>query len=162
MPRSSFSLSRLHRIVLHGAFAVLFVSGVAWAVLSGELTWPGYRGELERAEIVPWLLDIHGAAAIAALLVLGSLVPQHIKWAWKGQLNRLTGSLMIGTQTLLVGTGYGLYYAGDDMMRTLSQTLHLALGLAFPLLILGHIVNAARPAPGKPPRDARPQSSPGV
>ena len=157
MRHSSSSLSRLHRLALHGAFAVLFLTGVAWAVLSGALNWPGYHGNMERAEIVPVLLDIHGAAAMVALIVLGSLVPQHIKLAWKGQLNRLTGALMILTQTLLVGTGYGLYYAGDTGWREWSHSLHLTLGLAFPLVILGHIVNAVRAAPGKPGRNAQAQ-----
>jgi hypothetical protein len=143
---NGIKLSRLHQAVLYGAFLVLWVSGVSWYVLHDGLTWLGELPEDLSSPLPPVLLQIHGGAAMAALLVLGSLTPQHIKWAWTGKMNRGTGLLMLATQALLVVTGYALYYAGDEAMRNFASGLHLAIGAGFPLLLLWHILEGRRRA----------------
>ncbi|HZS83172.1 MAG TPA: hypothetical protein VFA50_09875 [Stellaceae bacterium] len=145
MRPNGVKLSRLHQAALYGAFAVLFASGLAWSILHDGVPVLG-GGDGGESAIEPLLLSIHGAAAMAALLVLGSLLPQHIKWAWKGRMNRSTGGLMLTTQALLVVTGYALYYAGDDGMRALASRLHLVLGLGFPALLVWHIREGRRRA----------------
>ena len=144
MRPDGIKLSRLHRWTFYVAFALLFVTGVTWSVVHDGLPWLGFDDGLSRNSMVPLLLDVHGAAAMAALLAIGSLVPQHIAWAWKGRLNRLTGGLILGTQALFIGTGYALYYAGDEALRSFASDLHLILGLGFPLVLIGHIVEGRR------------------
>lgn len=136
-------LSPLHRATLYGTFAVLAASGALWALLHDGLPFlgialPAWHG----AE--PSLLALHGAAAMLMLLVLGSLVPQHVKWSWKGRLNRGTGGSMVATQVLLLVTGYALYYAGGEEARTVASDIHLAVGVGSPLLLLWHIVAGRR------------------
>jgi hypothetical protein len=76
-------------------------------------------------------LKLHGAGAFLALLALGSLLAQHIRFGWSARRNRTSGSLLGGFAALIVLTGYGLYYAGEDL-REWSKWTHLALGtLAF-------------------------------
>ena len=144
MRPNGIKLSDLHRWMLYTVFAVLFITGVAWFVLHDALAWFGYDEGLSPHPIAPLLLSVHGGAAMLALLVLGSLVPQHMKWAWKGRMNRLTGGLMLGTQALFIITGCALYYAGDDTVRAFASDLHLVLGLGFPLVLIGHIVEGRR------------------
>jgi len=142
MRPNGIKLSGLHRTALYGAFTVLFLTGAAWSVLDDGFAWLGYGGDGN--PISPILLDIHGGAAMLALLVLGSLFPQHVKWAWSGGMNRVTGGLMLSTQSLLVLTGYALYYAGDDGVRSVASGLHLAIGLGFPAILLWHIIEGRR------------------
>lgn len=144
MRPNGIKLSRLHQAVLYGTFAVLFLTGAAWFALNDGLAWLGYDGAGH--PLSPFLLAVHGAAAMAALLVLGSLIPQHVKRAWSERRNRFTGGLMFSTQVLLVVTGYALYYAGDEGMRGVADVLHLAIGLGFPLFLVWHVVVGRRRA----------------
>jgi len=41
---------------------------------------------------------------------------------------------------VLVLTAFGLYYAGSDTLRGWISDIHIAVGLAFPAVILVHIV----------------------
>ncbi len=49
------------------------------------------------------------------------------------------GSLFLGTFGILTVTGYGLYYAGGESLRAWTSWIHLAVGLALPLLLILHI-----------------------
>ena len=81
---------------------------------------------------------------IVAPCSIRSLAPQHVKWAWKGRLNRSTGALMIATQALLIATGYALYYAGGEDSRVVASDLHLAVGIGVPLILVWHVVEGRR------------------
>jgi hypothetical protein len=143
MRPDGIKLTASQRWMVYAVFAVLFVTGVVWSVLHDGLPRLGYDA-LSQLSIVPMLLELHGAAAMLALIVLGSLMPQHIKWAWTGRLNRFTGGLMLSTQALFIGTGYALYYAGDEAFRVYASNVHLVLGLGFPLVLVGHIIVGRR------------------
>ena len=47
---------------------------------------------------------------------------------------------------ILTITGYGLYYAGGERLRAWTSWIHLAIGLALPLLLL-HILLGKRTRP---------------
>jgi hypothetical protein len=146
MRPNGIKLSRLHQRVLYGSFTALYVSGVAWYVLyAGRVSLLYDNGGLQ-LPVGPLLLQIHGAAAMLVMLVLGSLMPQHVKWAWKSRMNRSTGGLMLSTQALLVVTGYALYYAGGEELRAFASQLHFLIGVCFPLLLAWHIVEGRRVA----------------
>ena len=66
------------------------------------------------------LLMIHGAAAMIALLLLGGLFPSHIVRAWRGRLNRMSGSVMVFCNTVLIVTAFGLYYLGSECQSALE------------------------------------------
>lgn len=143
MRPDGIKLSPWQRWTIYHVFAVLFVTGLAWSLLHDGLPRLGYEA-LSELPVVPVLLDIHGAGAMAALVVLGFLMPQHIKWAWSGRLNRFTGGLILATQGLFIATGYALYYAGDEIFRAYASDVHLVLGLGFPLVLVGHIIVGRR------------------
>ena len=144
MRPNGIKLSRRHQMTLYGSFGVLYVTGVAWYVFHDDRVAALFGSDGWRFSIQPILLQIHGAAAMLALVALGSLVPQHIKWAWKGRMNRSTGGLMISTQALLVLTGYALYYAGGEDLRARASQLHFAIGACFPVLLAWHILEGRR------------------
>lgn len=138
MSRNRLRLSFRQRLWLHGSFAVLLLTGVAWWVLNSWFSVETDFGP-QPNPWQPWLLRIHGAAAMVALVVLGSLLPNHVRAAWRAHRNRFTGAGIIAFCAALTLTGYGLYYAGNDALRAATSLAHLALGLAFPLALIWHI-----------------------
>jgi hypothetical protein len=74
-----------------------------------------------------------------SLLVLGTMIPLHLRRGWKAHRNRFTGvSITVGCG-LLVASGYALYYVGDDVLRQISVVAHDILGLGLPALLVWHI-----------------------
>lgn len=92
----------------------------------------------------PWMLKAHGAAAMLALLLLGTLIPLHIKRAWHAGKNRLSGAAMVGWFGVPTITGYGLYYSGGETMRQWISWIHLGVGALIVPLIAWHVVAGRR------------------
>ena len=66
-------------------------------------------------------MKIHGAAAMAILVIVGTLLTGHVRFAWRARRNRGNGSLFLGVFGILTITGYGLYYAGGESLRCLDE-----------------------------------------
>lgn len=138
MRRNAFQLSRRHKAVLYAVTAAVFLSGVAWEGLHRFWLVEGEFGPAPNpAE--PWLLKAHGAAAMAMLLLLGTLIPIHIKRSWQARQNRATGVLLTGFFAVLTLSGYGLYYAAGEKLRAVTGAAHLWVGLVLPAILIGHI-----------------------
>lgn len=109
------------------------LSGLVWAVLAEGM-------EIE-APSLRWLAQTHGALALLSLVVLGALLPQHVRFAWAARRNRKSGGVMLATFVLLAASGYGLYY-GAEAWHSAVTWAHIAVGvlatLVFPIhLLLG-------------------------
>ena len=135
--RPPASMSPLHRVGLQAAFLVLTVSGVA-----AELA-PHWRGAL---------MQIHGAAAMAALVVVGGLLVAHVGRGWAERRNRWSGAMLLGGCLWLTVTGYVLYYSGSDALRQLAASGHFWAGVALvPVLgthVWGMIAGSRTPSGG--------------
>ncbi len=127
-------LSARFRAVLYAVIAVLFVTGAAWVGVD-RAVWP---------ETATYLLRLHGGAAMAMLVLLGALLPLHVRVGWRRQRNRGSGALMLASNALLVASAFGLYYAGSEPLRHWTSELHIALGFALPLAVTGHVLRARR------------------
>lgn len=136
-------LSGRHRTWLHGTFVVLFLSGAMWWVLQRWFQIDNGFGP-QRHPAQQWLMPLHGAAAMLALVVVGTLIPLHIKRGWRAKLNRPNGILLIGFVLLLTLSGYALYYSGSEALRNNASIVHTALGLFFPAMLLWHILSGRR------------------
>lgn len=141
MQRSRLKLSPALRRWFYAAFAALFLTGVAWLILdrlsAGDPDAP-------QNPLQPWLLKLHGAAAMVALAILGALLPTHVKPGWKRRLNRPAGIGLTALCALLAATGYALYYAGDDALRRVATLAHDIVGLGFPVVLVWHVVAGRR------------------
>ena len=139
MRYNSFQLSRRHRSLLYASTLALFLTGVAWAWLHYLLRTNGDFGpEVHPAE--PWLLKAHGAAAMISLIVLGSLLIVHVKRGWQAKLNRGSGTILLSIFGILIVSGYALYYVGEERFRALASSIHLWVGLGFPVVLIVHII----------------------
>jgi hypothetical protein len=130
-PPDLIRLRPFHRRLLYGVLALLlFFSGAAWAYWNDLVLSPGDFEMSAKA----WAMKIHRAAAIAILVLVGMLLAGHMRAAWRARRNRGNGSLFFGAFGILTITGYGLYYAGSESSRAWTSWIHLAVGLALPLL----------------------------
>lgn len=135
IPSELIRLNPFHRRLLYGVLALLFLSGVTWAYWNYLVSLPG---DFEMTAKT-WAMKIHGAAAMVILVLVGMLLTGHVPFAWRARRNRSNGSVFLGAFGVLTVTGYGLYYAGGEKMRAWSSWIHLAVGLALPLLLILHV-----------------------
>ena len=138
MRRSHLQLPFRLRWAFYASFAALFASGAAGWMVQRATTGDDFSS-LSRAAL-PWLLKIHGGAAMVALFVLGVLYPLHIARGWRLNRNRFWGAVLVLATALLIVTGYLLYYASAEGLREIVSSTHSWIGLAFPLIVAWHIV----------------------
>ena len=125
-----------YRAALYAVLAVLTISGAVWLVADWR------KDPLEPdfwQDVAPKMLMLHGGTAMVTLMLLGALVPLHIRRAWRSGRNRLTGPIMITINTALIATAFGLYYAGSETLRPWVSDLHIAVGFALPFALLVHV-----------------------
>ena len=134
-PPGLIRLKPFNRRFFYGVFALLFLTGAAWAYWNVLLPSPGDFVRSAKS----WAMKTHGAAAMAILVLIGMLLIDHVRFAWRARRNRGNGLLFLSTFAVLTITGYGLYYAGGESLRAWTSAIHLAVGLAMPLLLIVHI-----------------------
>jgi len=128
-----------------GISLALLITGVLWLVFHYFVIVQRDFGE-SRHPMEGWWLRLHGATAMAFLVVLGSLLPVHIDRAWRSRKIRRTGVAVICIVIALVLTGYGLYYAGSEELRPWISAIHWGVGLiGAPALTLHVLVGKPRP-----------------
>jgi hypothetical protein len=137
--------------LLYGVLALLFLTGAAWAYWNYLVASPS-DFEMSAKTLA---MKVHGAAAMAILVLVGMLLTGHVRSAWRARRNRGNGSLFLSAFGILTVTGYGLYYAGGENLRAWSSWIHLAVGLALPLLLILHIWLGKRMRPAAPLRKRR-------
>lgn len=115
---------------------LLWMTGTAWLLLHHFFQIEGEFGpEANPAE--PWLLRLHGAAMLAALLGAGSLLVVHVWRGWTYRSQRVLGSVLTAIIGALMVSGYLLYYVTDDSMRGAVSLAHWIIGiLILPLFVL--------------------------
>jgi cation transport ATPase len=136
MRRDSIRLSRRHKVALYSALAATFATGAVW-------TWLHYitarSDDLISSPSQFWMLKLHGGFAMAVLVLLGTLLPMHVKFAWNAHRNRPNGITLLTVFGILIATGYGLYYLGNERLRSWTSIIHIVIGLALPIFIVVHI-----------------------
>lgn len=132
-------LERWHRRCVYVSCALLLASGVAWLVARNFLRPVGQFGEAIHP-IEPWAMKVHGAAMMAMIYFLGSLMNSHIRRALKVKRNLASGWSMIAAMGLLSFTGFGLYYLAGESDRQIWSVVHWVVGLGLPVLVLVHVL----------------------
>lgn len=133
--------SQMYRWLAGLVIAVLLASGIGWIVAD---QWKsGLDGEFWQRWIASSLM-VHGAAAMAALLLLGALGESHMRRAWRARRNRFTGIIMLLINGFLVVSACALYYNGSETLRPWLSNAHIFGGFALPLFIIVHILVGRR------------------
>lgn len=111
-----------HRALIYMVIIVLFLSGALW----------------EAGIARTMLIKVHGAAAMASLIVLGSLLARHVAAGWQARTNRASGIPLLVGMLWLIASGYLLYYAGDEALRAYAAQSHFWIGLALGIVFTVH------------------------
>lgn len=139
----SIRLKPFHRYLFYSVVILLFLSGTIW-------TFANYIVPLSE-EIRPMvksrLMKVHGAAAMAALVLIGTILTAHVRFAWRADRNRMNGIISLTTLGILIITGYALYYSGDERFRAWNSWIHLGFGLALPAILLIHVAAGRKTRP---------------
>jgi hypothetical protein len=129
-------LSPAFRYAVYATFAILFLSGAVWLV--ADSLKDGANGELWQ-QVAAMLLMTHGGSAMITLLMLGALIPVHMRFGWRAGKNLTTGIAMATVTAILVVTAFCLYYFGVEGTRAVAGDVHTWLGVASPVLLVAHI-----------------------
>jgi hypothetical protein len=124
------------RFAIYAAFAVLFLTGAGWLVADWQKEFSS--GEVWQ-QIAATLLMVHGGAAMVTLLLLGALIPIHVRRGWRAAKNRVSGSVMTTFNAVLIATAFGLYYLGSETLRPWISWIHIAAGILLALWFPLHI-----------------------
>ncbi len=135
--RRAGSLGFRRRRALYVIGIGVWLTGGLWLIFHYFLVRQGEFGPVENP-LEPWWLKLHGAFAFAALWIFGLLWGIHITKFWKHQRRRWSGGILAGIFSLLILSGYLLYYVGDDTARPLISVVHWGIGLASPFLLVWH------------------------
>ncbi len=138
MKRRPFQLGQRHKRWLYLIAGTLFLSGLLWW-LAGFAPESGSSGTDLARSSRPWLLKIHGGAAMAFLVMCGTLWPNHVRRAWRASQNRRSGVMLVAWLALLTVSGYGLYYFGDERVREWTAWVHDLLGLLAVAILGAHV-----------------------
>jgi len=125
----------------YAIFAMLLATGVIW-LIADQLKTSGDE-ELWQT-IAANMLMLHGMASMIALILLGAVTALHVRHSWRAGKNRSSGAVMVGANAVLVITACGLYYAGSDLLRAFVADVHIAVGIALPVLVATHVVLGRR------------------
>ena len=152
--RDRIKLSPRHQGWIYTTFGVLFATGVLWLVAKRWLATPGEFGE-QTSLLAPLSMQVHGAAAMVFLVLLGTLLQGHVRQAWNARRSRITGGGMLAGAALLVASGYGLYYLAGEETRAAVSVVHWAVGLVLPAWLVWHVRASKRVRVRRPPRSRR-------
>ncbi len=133
------------RRALYAVIAALVLSGLWWlGVHFANTLFDANEDDLQRLAREAMALKVHGATAFGILLALGAMAAYHVRRGWGLGRNRASGSVVVASCSLLVVTGYALYYLVTDDSRAAISVLHWGLGLAFVPLLIAHIALGRR------------------
>ncbi len=127
MKHSKTLLAPLQKQMLYIITALLWVTGAIWMVL------------LETDPARPLWMKLHGAAAMAFLVILGTVMLHHVPAGWKQNDQRPSGGSLLIVCGVLVISGWGLYYLGNEEWRHWTRTIHSIIGLLLPVILFLHV-----------------------
>jgi hypothetical protein len=128
MKKTKLLLEPIQKRMLYLTTGLLWLTGTWWLLRPAPL----------------WL-KIHGAAAMAFLIIFGTLLIQHVPAGWRQGDQRPSGGFLLTVCSILIVSGWGLYYLGDESMRHWTSIIHSVFGVALPIVIFAHVWSARRP-----------------
>lgn len=115
--------------LIPGMLALRFELDISAAWLpSGRVTWAA----------------LHGLLAFCTLLLLGGLLPLHVRHGLRQLKNRRTGIAMLSSMPLLILSGWGIYYFSDESLARWTSALHVFIALPICAFLGFHVWRANR------------------
>lgn len=131
------------RLAVYVILGLLWLSGGVWLLLDQFFQRQGEFGAMQN----PWqppLLLVHGIVAIGSMYLLGWISARHVLRWWPSRLRRLSGSLLASLLTILVLSGFALFFLTDDRWQHASVVAHDVIGIAITAFAVQHWFFARR------------------
>jgi hypothetical protein len=151
---SGVPLSKLQERWVHITFIGLLFSGVGWLILHHFFLIKGSFGVEENPYQV-WCLKVHGAAAMGFMVVLGALIPIHMRRNWLIHRNVGSAVPLVLSIVVMIVTGYGLYYVGSEHWRPWISAIHWIAGLLSVPALTVHVMLARKERKMSPPVEVK-------
>lgn len=135
MKTYNFRLSKRHKSLLTVSLLLLGISGVAWLI--ADFYGSDFTNYLSY-EVKSYSMKIHGAVAMLFLILVGTLIRDHVLAGISLKKNQKSGLPLIIICLILIITGYLLYYLGDEVWRNYTSIIHSVLGLIFIFVFFFH------------------------
>jgi hypothetical protein len=129
-------LEPFHRCLFYGVFGILWGSGALWLAIEW---FKASELGLTRTPLQTLSMQVHGASMLIYLGMLGSLMT-HVRRGMALKANRISGFSVIALNSVLLLTGWFLYYASADALRAWSSTIHWTIGIGTLPLLCGHVL----------------------
>ena len=133
----TIKLPRWLRWSIYAVTTILTLTGMIWLLAHYGLRKAGSLEETHPLE--PWMMKLHGLAVMVSLFLYGSLLRSHMIKAWHARMNRNTGLITLIILGWLAISGYLLYYAGNEEIRSFISISHWTIGLLVALALPLHI-----------------------
>ena len=101
----------VQKYLIYGLTCFLGLSGMLWFALDSWVEIEGEFGPVSHPMQHPTLVA-HGCAGLAYLVLLGTLLSQHVWRGWGVRTERPQALLLVALQAILIMTAAGLYYLG--------------------------------------------------
>jgi heme A synthase len=92
------------------------------------------------------LLLVHVLGGLICVLVLGALLPIHIRINLRQNLKKRSGVWLVGIMVFLSLTGFGVQYGADEDLLKFLGAGHLAAGALLAATILLHLFGSGKRA----------------
>lgn len=114
---------------------------LVWIILSVTGIYFAFRQDWQQLDPIPltiYTLKIHGLSAYFFLVILGSLIPLHIRPLFKARQNLITGLPFLIGMIVLTSSGTLLYYSPESMTEKIKLA-HIFIGITLILFLPLHI-----------------------
>jgi heme A synthase len=88
------------------------------------------------------LAAVHALLAFSTLLVIGALLPIHVRRGLRQHKNKRSGITLLSVFGVSVLTGWGIYYLADEQWSMWVSLLHLLTALLVMLALMAHVITA--------------------
>lgn len=125
--------SKNEKIIFALVFLSAFFSGIIWLILR--------KFYLSEYEIYgSKILMIHGISGLALTFIFG-MIWTHAKHKLKikQKKNRKSGLLLLTLFSIIISSGAGLYYIGNEPVRDFTSIVHWLLGIISLIGIIIHV-----------------------
>lgn len=138
-------LTSFQRILCHLSIFALLFSGIVWLIIN---FYTDYDSPLHFLNA--WSLKIHGSASYLFLIAFGMIISTHISFNWRVKKNRRkSGIITTALFSILIISGYLLYYVAGDEIRTFISYLHWICGILCSAFFIFHFATKTKQAQKK-------------
>jgi hypothetical protein len=130
-------MPRSRRLTVYLIVGAVWLTGCVWLYLDQFQARRDQFGFSPHPLESPILL-VHGIIAILSMYLFGWISARHILRWWSGGLRRISGAALTVFLTVLVLSGFALFFLIDDRLQHLAAVVHEVLGLAVTVFAIQH------------------------